>query len=325
MENEWKAKIFDVSRAGFEPLALEIFRFQAVENPVYRDYLQALGINISNINRVESIPFLPIRFFKSHKVQTTDFQTTLFFESSGTSNSLNSRHYIKDNSIYEASFQKGFEAVYGSIKGKCILGLLPSYLERAHSSLIYMVDWLIKASGHPKSGFYLQDYDEAAKLLHELDSRGDETILIGVSYALLEMAEKFPLRLKNTIVMETGGMKGRREEMTRMELHEQLKRGFGVPTIHSEYGMTELLSQAYSTGSGIFRAPEWMKILIREEDDPFTINSQGSGAINIIDLANIYSCCFIATDDAGKLNEDGSFEVLGRLDGSDMRGCSLMV
>lgn len=325
MASQGNHKVFSVNSTDFEKEAIELFRFQADYNPVYRDYIRALGRNANSIKKIEDIPFLPIRFFKSHAVQTTAFEPQQVFESSGTTGMVNSRHLVKDINLYEQSFIKGFEHVYGPVTEWCIIGLLPSYLERGHSSLIYMVDRLIHLSKRPKSGFYLHDYAGLSSTLKELESGAQNTLLIGVTYALLDLAEQFPQPLRHTVIMETGGMKGRRVEMIRPEVHAQLKEAFEIPSIHSEYGMTELLSQAYSTGDGIFRTPDWMKVLVRDDEDPLLINHVGSGAINIIDLANIYSCAFLATDDVGRIYEDGSFEVLGRMDGSDLRGCSLLV
>jgi Acyl-protein synthetase, LuxE len=333
MNGEWNDKIFNIPEAGFNKLALEIFRFQYANNNVYKAYLDALGVNAPKVSRVEDIPFLPIKFFKTHTVQSSVFEPETIFESSGTSQTVNSRHLVRDLNLYEESFKKGFEYFYGPINNYCILGLLPAYLERTGSSLVYMVDKIITLSGHPQSGFYLNEYQKLSETLRQLEDKGQKTLLIGVSFALLDFFEQYPMNLKNTIVMETGGMKGRRKEMIRPELHVALSSGSGAATIHSEYGMTELLSQAYSKGDGIFNCPPWMKILIRDEEDPLLIKKTHqlknliplSGAVNIIDLANIYSCSFIATDDAGKLYADGSFEILGRMDGSDLRGCSLMV
>lgn len=322
---EWDHKVFGIKPGGFEPLALDIFRFQAENNPVYKEWLQALRTDPAGVNVIENIPFLPVRMFKSRAVQATSFEPQAIFESSGTTGSTNSRHLVKDLSIYEKSFTSGFELFYGPMKDWCIIGLLPSYLERKNSSLVYMVDRLTGMSEHPQSGFYLDQYEQLSVVLGELEKRKQKTLLIGVTFALLDLAEQFPQPLQYTTIMETGGMKGRREEMIRPGLHNQLKQAFKVPAIHSEYGMTELLSQAYSTGEGIFNCPPWMKILMRDEEDPFLVKKEGAGTINIIDLANVYSCSFIAADDIGRLDADGSFEVLGRVDGSDLRGCSLMV
>ena len=344
MPDQWNDKVFGANKENFESLALEIFRFQYANNPVYKAYVVALQVNPSAVKQLEGIPFLPIRFFKSHAVQTTSFEPQAIFESSGTTGSVNSRHLIRDLSLYEESFTKGFEHFYGPVKNWCILGLLPSYLERKNASLVYMVDKLITLSEHPQSGFYLDEYEQLQAVLQELERREQKTLLVGVTFALLDLAERtapdnYREKLKHTIIMETGGMKGRRVEMIREEVHQLLKEAFIVPVIHSEYGMTEILSQAYSKGGGIFYCPPWMKVLVRDEEDPISVrhleddlaitNHPGSvrhltGAINIIDLANIYSCSFIATEDAGKIYSDESFEVLGRMDNSDLRGCSLM-
>lgn len=332
MPLQWNDKVFRVQGENFEQLALEVFRFQSENNPVYADFLKALRVEASSINRVTQIPFLPIRFFKSHEIKSTAFEPQVVFESSGTTGSINSRHFIKELSLYEESFIKGVELFFGPVKNYCIIGLLPSYLERKNSSLVYMVDKLIRLSEHPQSGFYLNEFEQLAVVLQELEKRKQPTILIGVTFALLDFAEKFSFPLQHTIIMETGGMKGRREEMIREEVHALLKKSFSLRSVRSEYGMTELLSQAYSVEEGIFKCPPWMKVLMRDEKDPFVVAvprfetvTPLAGAINVIDLANIYSCSFIATDDVGKLNPEGSFEVLGRVDGSDLRGCSLMV
>ncbi len=319
MPEQWNHKILGVKQGDFAATALEIFNFQYHNNAVYNAYINALQVDPGSVRSIEQIPFLPIRFFKSHTVTTGQFEPSMVFESSGTTGTINSKHSVKDILLYEESFLKGFAAFYGDVKDWCIIGLLPSYLERSSSSLVYMVDKLIQISGHPASGFYLYDHDKLHEVLTELEKANQKTLLIGVTYALLDFAEQFPISLKSTVVMETGGMKGR------PEVHRILKNAFGYMAIHSEYGMTELLSQAYSKGEGIFNCPHWMKVLVRDEEDPLFIKDQGAGVINIIDLANIYSCSFIATDDAGKLNADGSFEVMGRIDGSDLRGCSLMV
>ncbi|MBI3138800.1 MAG: acyl transferase [Sphingobacteriales bacterium] len=325
MPEQGNHKILGISSAEFEPLALAIFREQCRMNAVYGEFIRTLGVDPVAVRSITQIPFLPVRFFKSRAVQTGDFKPAAIFESSGTTGMVSSRHLVKDLSVYEESFTRGFELVYGPVSRYCLLGLLPSYLERGHSSLVYMVDQLVKKSGHPQSGFYAGDYAKLYKVLRQLEQDGQATLLIGVTYALLDFAAQYSLPLKHTILMETGGMKGRREEMIRPEVHALLQKSFSVDAVHSEYGMTELLSQAYSTGSGVFRCPPWMKVLVRDEEDPFRVLETGSGIINIIDLANLHSCAFIATDDAGKCRADGSFEVLGRVDGSDLRGCSLLL
>ncbi|MFL5765801.1 MAG: acyl transferase [Bacteroidia bacterium] len=310
----------------FTLMALEIMNSQADHNEVYRQYLAGLDVNPRAVKTLEKIPFLPIEFFKSRVVVNGELNEKMrIFTSSGTTGQ-ESRHYVTDISVYEQSFRKGFELFYGPVAEYCILALLPSYLEREGSSLVYMADDLIRKSNHPESGFYLHDYAELSEKLTRLDTNGQKTILIGVTYALLDLIENITFRLKNTIIMETGGMKGKRKELIREELHEILCGGFGVKAIHSEYGMTELLSQAYSKGEGRFFCPPWMKVLIRDVNDPFSFLPQGrTGGINIIDLANANSCSFIATQDLGKIHSDGSFEVLGRFDNSDIRGCNLMV
>ena len=325
MTGEWNHKVFGVKTGDFSAAALDIFRFQARENPVYQSYLQALKVDPATVRTLEQIPFLPVRFFRTHAVMTTRFTPQVVFESSGTTGSASSRHLVRDAELYEHSFFKGFERVYGPVQDYCILGLLPSYLEREHSSLVYMVQQLIRRSGHPRSGFYLQEMAELSELLGELEARGQRTLLLGVTFALLDFAMAFPQPLRHTLLMETGGMKGRRRELLREEVHARLKEAFQVEAVHSEYGMTELLSQAYAERDGLFSCPPWMRVLVREEEDPLNVRTTGSGAINIIDLANLYSCAFIATDDAGKVYPDGRFEVLGRMDGSDLRGCSLLV
>jgi Acyl-protein synthetase, LuxE len=325
-ELQWNHKVFEVEPSGFESLALEIFHQQARNNPIYASYLQALGTDISSIRLMGQIPFLPIRFFKTHEVRSGSFEPETIFESSGTTEMTRSRHFIKDLSIYEESFIKGFRNVYGNPRDYTIFALLPSYTDRPGSSLVYMVKRLIELSGHDNSGFLTVNRETRNQITAQ-DLPGKKNLLIGVTFALLDLAELGTMELKNTIIMETGGMKGRREEIVRPELHALLKKAFGLSTIHSEYGMTELLSQAYSTGDGIFRCPPWMTIFVRDEEDPLLVKSGNgtlSGVINVIDLANIHSCSFIATDDVGKLYPDGSFEVLGRMDGSDLRGCSLL-
>ena len=330
--NNIEEDIFKVTNAAFENLALKIFLFQYENNTVYQQYCKTLNILPARVQHLQDIPFLPIQFFKSKKIISTAFVPQTVFESSGTTGSVNSRHLIKDLSLYERSFKESFKIFYGEINDYCIIGLLPSYLQKGNSSLVYMVNELIKQSGSLQSGFYLDEYKKINQTLLQNEAEGKPTLLIGVTYALLDFAEKFKPQLTHTIVMETGGMKGRRKELTRAEVHTALKQRLGLDEIHSEYGMTELLSQAYSPGDGIFNCPPWMKVLIREADDPFNIicnetlsGTSAGGAINIIDLANIYSCSFIATDDVGRLYPTGSFEVMGRLDNSDIRGCGLMI
>ena len=314
------------SQKQFEKIALKVFRHQYENNIVYREFCELLKTDSHKVKSLEQIPFLPIQFFKSHNVvsNTNIIQET--FTSSGTTGAVTSKHLVTDASIYEESYRKGFSQFYGNIEDYVILALLPSYLEREGSSLIYMVEDLIQLSNHSESGFYLHNHDKLIKKLIELDHSGQNVILIGVTYALLDLIEKQQFQLQNTIIMETGGMKGKRKEMIREELHQQLCDGFGVSVIHSEYGMTELLSQAYSLGEGVFECPSWIQILIRDTEDALTYIPQGkTGGINVIDLANINSCSFVATQDLGKKNPNNSFEVLGRFDNSDIRGCNLMV
>jgi phenylacetate-coenzyme A ligase PaaK-like adenylate-forming protein len=320
-------KIFNIqSESEFQTVALEIFQYQSQNVPVYNNFISHLKINPTEITDYHKIPFLPVELFKSQKIIARNKEPEIIFESSSTTGSVPSRHYVADLTIYEESFLKGFRNFYNDPSGLCILALLPSYLERSGSSLVYMADKLIKLSGHSESGFYLAEHEKLIAVLRKLKKAGQPTLLLGVSYALLELAEKYQEELGNIIVMETGGMKGRRKEMVREDLHTFLKDRFSLNLIHSEYGMTELLSQAYSKGEGIFHSPSWMRILIRDSQDPFQIlDKEKTGIINIIDLANIYSCSFIATSDLGRLHEDGSFEVLGRVDNSDIRGCNLMI
>ena len=314
------------SKANFNTMALEIFRFQFENNPVYRSFCDLLYKHPSDVLTVEAIPFLPIQFFKTHHISSSKSPSEEIFTSSGTTGDTPSKHLVSDLSIYEDSFQKGFQQFYGRIEDYTILALLPSYLERKGSSLIYMVSKLIAQSGKPESGFYLDDLSALQKQLTTLDARGEKVLLIGVSFALLDLVERYQFKLKNTIVMETGGMKGKRKELIREELHYHLKQGFGVPHIHSEYGMTELLSQAYSKGEGLFNSPPWMQVLIRDTEDALTIQKHGkTGGLNVIDLANINSCAFIATQDLGRIHNNNTFEILGRFDHSDIRGCNLMV
>ena len=303
-----------------------MFRFQYENNAVYRDFCELLNVEKGSVKSLHQIPFLPIQFFKSHDVLSSSDDIQVTFTSSGTTGMTTSNHLVPDVSVYEQSYQNAFSEFYGNIEDYAVLALLPSYLEREGSSLIYMVNDLIERSNNPNSGFYLHNYDELTAKLIELDTSGQNVLLIGVTYALLDLIELQKFTLNNTIVMETGGMKGQRKEMIREELHELLCDGFGVNSIHSEYGMTELLSQAYSLGNGIFECPNWMSVLIRDTEDALTYVDYGkTGGINVIDLANINSCSFIATQDLGKKHPNNSFVVLGRFDNSDIRGCNLMV
>lgn len=319
--------IFNIqSEEDFLKVTLEVFKFQFENNPVYRSFCDLLYKHPSDVKSINDIPFLPIQFFKSHEVVSNSKVIETIFTSSGTTGSITSKHHVTDINIYEESFKKAFQHFYGTIEDYAVLALLPSYLERDGSSLIYMVEYFIKDSKHPKSGFYLNNLSELKETLIHLDESGQKTLLIGVSFALLDLVETHQFHLKNTIVMETGGMKGRRKELIRDELHAILKQGFGVEKIHSEYGMTELLSQGYSKGNGVFDCPPWMKILIRDTEDALTIlPKEKTGGINVIDLANINSCSFIATQDLGKVHLNESFEIIGRFDTSDIRGCNLMV
>jgi len=320
-------QIFNIqTEAVFTKVALQVFKHQFTNNKVYRSFCDLLYVHPSDVNSIEQIPFLPIQFFKSHKVISSLDETQETFTSSGTTGSVTSKHLVTDISIYEESYLKGFKHFYGDIEEYTVLALLPNYLERKGSSLVYMVDDLIQKSQKPASGFYLNNLDELANTLIRLDAANEKVLLIGVSFALLDLIEIQQFKLKNTIVMETGGMKGRRKELIRDELHTILKNGFGVDQIHSEYGMTELLSQGYSNGNGVFDCPPWMKILTRDTEDALAIQLAGkTGGINVIDLANYNSCSFIATQDLGKVHQNDSFEIIGRFDNSDIRGCNLMV
>lgn len=349
---QWNVKIFEQTPQHFESLALEAFWYQYYQNPVYHAFVEALGIDPTRVNTLEKIPFLPISFFKTARVASvhpqalipssemaapstegqlsTEFtpptpsSSSLIFESSGTTGSVPSVHQVIDASLYEKSFMQGFVRQFGSPTDWCILALLPSYLERNNSSLVYMTNQLIKQSKHQHSGFYLHDLSKLQATLRLLEQQKQPTLLLGVSFALLDLARAFPLPLRHTTLIETGGMKGRGPELTREELHELLGQAFGVSVVYSEYGMTELLSQGWSTGHGIFQPPPWMRVSIREEHDPLAVHGQGVGALNITDLANIDSCCFIATEDYGHVLANGNFEVRGRIDQAEWRGCSLM-
>tara|TARA_B100001109_G_scaffold255898_1_gene262750 strand:- start:8846 stop:9769 length:924 start_codon:yes stop_codon:yes gene_type:complete len=306
---------------------LSVFKYQANQNKVYRNYINALGIDSSSVNSLQQIPFLPISFFKSHEVKCGSFESEITFESSGTTGQVRSKHAIKNREIYIKSFSKAFEQFYGNPKEYLILALLPSYLERQNSSLVFMANHLIQQSDFEESGFFLKDTDKLIATLKQAASKKQKTILLGVSFALLDLVEQYVIpKNPNLVVMETGGMKGKRKELIREELHAILKSGFHCDSIHSEYGMTELLSQAYASKNGQFSCPPWMRVLIRKQDNPFEYTQTNEvGAINIIDLANIYSCSFIQTDDLGKMQADGKFEVLGRFDQAEVRGCNLLV
>ena len=319
--------IFNIqSDAEFTQITLNVFKHQFKNNKVYRSFCDLLYIHPSDVKTIEQIPFLPIQFFKSKKILSSSDEIKETFTSSGTTGSITSKHFVTDLSWYETSYLEGFNHFYGAIENYVVLALLPNYLERKGSSLVYMVDDLIKKSNHSDSGFYLNNLDELATKLIDLDNKGQKILLIGVSFALLDLIEQYQFNLKNTIIMETGGMKGRRKELIRAELHDLLAKGFNVNKIHSEYGMTELLSQAYSKGNGVFDCPPWMQILTRDTEDALTILPKGkSGGINVIDLANYNSCSFIATQDLGKIHPNNQVEIIGRFDNSDIRGCNLMV
>ncbi len=325
LDNISRSEVFGIaSMDEFNEMAMKIFHYQAMNNEVYREFISNLDQPLPE--HWTEIPCIPISAFKHHKVYSGSGRVQQVFTSSGTTGSTTSSHYVLDLEWYRESFERHFHSKYGDLSNLCILGLLPSYLEREGSSLVLMVKALIEKSGHDQSGFYLNEFDALRTVLHDLRNRGQKTVLIGVSFALLDFCEKEAIDFPELIVMETGGMKGRRKELIREELHDALKKGYGVPEIHSEYGMTELLSQAYSTGEGMFYCPPWMKVTIRDVYDPLgKLEHERTGGLNIIDLANVHSCSFICTDDLGKTHADGSFEVLGRFDQSDIRGCSLMV
>lgn len=323
---ELQDEICRVTPNSFNELALKVFLYQVEHNPIYRQYIKILNIDIQKIERIEKIPFLPIQLFKSQIIQTANWQPETIFTSSGTTGQQTSKHYVQSVDWYKKITKIGFEHFYQSIENYCVLALLPSYLERQGSSLVHMADYFIKQSKYKESGFFLYDFKKLQTTLQKLIEQQTPTLLLGVSFALLDLAEQFPMNLENVIIMETGGMKGRRKEITRTELHNILKNAFQVSNIHSEYGMTELLSQGYSKRNGIFEASPTMKIIIKEMTDPMAIQKQGkSGLVNIIDLANLDSCSFIATEDIGRKLNQSEFEILGRLDASDIRGCNLMV
>ena len=319
------AKILRTDNETCVSAAQDVCKFQYGHNTVYKHWCQILGINPLNAEfSITDIPFLPISFFKTHSLITDGKEPEIIFSSSGTSGMATSKHLVYMLDLYKASFLKAFELFYGPAENWAIIGLLPSYLERQGSSLVLMAEELIRESNNVDSGLFLHDFEKLSNVLAQREAAGKKTWLIGVTYALIDSAERYPIPLKHTTVLETGGMKGRKKEMTRMEVQAVLKDAFGLKDVHSEYGMTELLSQAYSSGNGIFRCPPWMRVLVRDEDDPGCVKTEGTGALCIIDLANVYSCSFIATEDLGKVYKDGSFEILGRLDNSDIRGCSLL-
>jgi phenylacetate-coenzyme A ligase PaaK-like adenylate-forming protein len=328
MKNNFHQAIFTIKEiTEFNDLALKIFHYQAVNNAVYKEYITALGIIPDTIKSPEEVPFLPVSFFKSHSVLTGAISGEIVFESSGTTGMSSSRHYVADISVYEESFINGFRYFFGDPSEFVFTAILPAYSERENSSLIYMMNRLIGISKHSESGFYNDDPIRLIEKLKSIKTKGKKGILLGVSFALLDLAEKYASDLSGITIIETGGMKGRRKEITRQELHSVLKKAFNVDSVHSEYGMTELLSQGWSKGDGLFYCPPWMKVLIRDPQDPLTLfqNPGRTGGINIIDLANINSCSFLSVNDLGKLYEDGGFEVLGRFDSSEIRGCNLMV
>jgi phenylacetate-coenzyme A ligase PaaK-like adenylate-forming protein len=327
MSTPGKQQIFSINNGEqFNAAALQFFRHQAKNCKIYSDFIAGLKIDPASVTTLQQIPFLPIEFFKAHAVVSSPGPVQVTFTSSGTTGMITSSHYITDVSWYEDSFRDAFKLFYGDIEKYTVLALLPSYLEREGSSLIYMAEDLIAQSKNPDSGFYLYNHNELAAQLKKQQQEQKPTLLIGVTFALLDFVEQYSINFPELIVMETGGMKGRRKEMIREELHDILCKGFGVAAIHSEYGMTELLSQAYSKGSGIFNCPPWMQIITRDTNDPMSMVTNGkAGGINVIDLANLNSCSFIATQDLGKVYADGSFEVLGRFDNADIRGCNLLI
>ncbi len=312
--------------ASFQEVALQVFRDQSKHLKVYRDYLEALQIDPLTVGRWEDIPYLPIEFFRTREVIKEGLNAEVIFQSSGSTSAQSSKHLVADTTLYVESFMRSFTQTYGDISQFALLALLPSYLQKGDSSLVYMTEHLIQESKNSFSGFYLDDYVSLSKALTKLKDHRQPTLLLGVSYALLDLTEQFPMQFPELIILETGGMKGRRKELVKEELHTILKSGFGVEKIHSEYGMTELLSQAYSTGDGIFNCPPWMKVRIREMNDPFHfVDHQKTGGVCVTDLANLNSCAFIATQDLGRLYPNGSFEILGRFDDAEARGCNLLV
>lgn len=327
MNRDLRDRIFKIkSESEFSEIALEIFNYQYNRNAVYQRFIDSLGKQVSSVKSVSDIPFLPVEFFRNHKIITGDLPVEMIFESSGTTGFTPGKHFVCDLSLYEESFLNSFRMFYGDPEDYVIAALLPSYTEREGSSLVYMADNLIKKSNHLLSGFYRDNIGNLISSLTQVKEANRKFFLLGVSFALLDLAENNSPDLRDVIIMETGGMKGRRKELTRSELHSILKEKFNVTAIHSEYGMTELMSQAYSKGEGIFYSPPWMKIILRDPQDPLAIHTEKgkTGGINVIDLANINSCSFISTGDLGKLHDDGGFEVLGRFDNSDIRGCNLM-
>ena len=327
MRTDLREGIFRIkNQTDFQKITLEVFKYQFAKNSIYHYFASELGKNHEAVKTLAGIPFLPVEFFRNHKIITGNLPVEMIFESSGTTGFTPARHFVNDLSLYEESFLKTFNVFYGDPEQYLIAALLPSYTERESSSLVYMADKLIKKSRHPLSGFYKENTEDFIRAIKKSKEENQKILLLGVSFALLDLAETRAPVLSRVIIIETGGMKGRRKELTREELHKILSEKFNVQSIHSEYGMTELLSQAYSKGNGIFYCPPWMKVMIRDPQDPLSLYSETgkTGGINIIDLANIYSCSFIATGDLGRLHDDGGFEVLGRFDNSDIRGCNLL-
>lgn len=324
--NTLKLHIDNVNEETFESIALAVFRYQVQNNPLYQEFINLLGVSVEAVTTMQQIPFLPIQFFKYHKIQTQKWEPERIFTSSGTTLQQPSRHFVRSLKWYNQCAFKAFEQEYGSLKNYVVLALLPSYLERQGSSLVFMAEQFIQRSQEPSSGFFLYNTSELIDVLGQCQRKNQPVLLLGVTYALLDLAQEYPETLKNVIVMETGGMKGKRAEMTKTKIHKVLTEAFDLKEIHSEYGMTELLSQAYSKGGGLFKPSHTMRVLIRETTDPLTIlPTKKTGGINIVDLANIDSCSFIATDDLGRCYDDGTFSVLGRFDASDLRGCNLLV
>lgn len=317
--------MYAVNDSNFEDIAIRLFRFQAENNPVYKQYLRNLNVKPTRIERLFEVPFLPISFFKTQKIQTGIWIPEAEFRSSGTTGLQTSRHLVANLEFYLKHSVKTFERFYGSLQQYHILAMLPAYLERKGSSLIAMIDHFIRSSESEHSGFYLYNHSELVQKIEALQSGSRKLLVWGVSFALLDLAEKFEIDLSKAIVMETGGMKGRRQEITRHELHAFLNQRFNTSVIHSEYGMTELMSQAYSQGLGYYNLPPWMKVMHREINDPFNYLEGRAGVINVVDLANFTTCAFVETQDLGKSIENGQFEILGRMDNSDMRGCNLLV
>jgi phenylacetate-coenzyme A ligase PaaK-like adenylate-forming protein len=321
-----KKAVLNINSQSFDATALALFQYQYQHNVVYKQFVDLLKINPKSINTVEKIPFLPISFFKNFEIQTGNWRPKTVFSSSGTTGQITSQHFVRDLDLYQKITEQGFEYFYGNIENYSVLALLPAYLERQGSSLVYMANHFIFLSKRENSDFFLYNYDILTEVLKNNQAQNIPTLLLGVSFALWDLAEQFPTDLSNILIMETGGMKGRRKEITRQELHGIFTKAFQTQHIHSEYGMTELLSQGYSKGEGIFYPTPTMKIFIREITDPLSMQKKGKiGGVNIIDLANLDSCSFLATDDLGRIYDDNSFEILGRFDNSDIRGCNLMV